>query len=292
MSSLKFLAFSDLEGRHDLMSLLTTADLSKYDFLLYKGDTPDPHVYKELRKARTLAGNSWEKKTSSAFLEESEEAKKAFIKAVEDSTKINDIFSILKKKLPLYGVLGNSDTVPTMIAPKVGLPPVDFSKNINIIHKRVVEFKGFYFVGYNGRAQYLDETIIEAPDLYFNEQKAAQDLHELFKNVDPVKTLFITHAPPYGILDKVQESWVAYGVGTYGEKAKDGHIGSDAFKEIVFKYQPLLHTFGHIHETPGIEKHGKTTFINGGALGETGEIEEVTIQGDKVTCRWVKLTDL
>jgi len=291
MNGLRFLGFSDVEGRHELVDVLTRVDLSKYDFLLYKGDTPDPQVYKTLRKTRTLAGRPWEEKTSMAFIEE-EGVKQAFIKAVEDSAKINELFGVLKEKVPLYGVLGNSDTVPTVIAPKLGLEPVDFGKYMSIIHNKIVEFKGYYFIGYNGRPQYIDETTIEAPDLYFNEETAASDLHELFKKVDQANTIFITHAPPYGILDKVKEEWISYGVGTYGEKAKEGHIGSDAFREIAFEYQPLVHTFGHIHETPGVEKQGKTTFINGGSLGDSEEFEEVTIEGEQVSCRWIKVSEL
>jgi Icc-related predicted phosphoesterase len=292
MSKLRFLAFSDLEGRHDLISLLVDADLSKYDFLLYKGDTPDPEVYKKIRRSKTLGGSAWQERTSMAIIEESEEAKKAFKKAVEDSTKINNLFAIIKEKIPIYGILGNSDTVPTAIAPKLGLKPVDFSENIVIVHNRIVEFKGFNLIGYNGRVKYIDETIIEAPQLFFDEEKAAEDLHKLFEKVDPRKTIFVTHVPPYGILDKVKEDWVAYGVGTYGDKAKDGHIGSNAFRDVAFQYQPLVHSFGHIHEAAGVEKQGRTTFINGGALGETAAVEEVTIQEGEVTCKWVQLSEL
>ena len=72
MSELRFLAFSDLEGRHDLIGLLVDADLSKYDFLLYKGDTPDPEVYKNIRKSRSLAGRPWEERTSTSIMEESD----------------------------------------------------------------------------------------------------------------------------------------------------------------------------------------------------------------------------
>ena len=78
MSELRFLAFSDLEGRHDLIGLLVDADLSKYDFLLYKGDTPDPEVYKNIRKARSLSGKPWEERTSTSIMEESDEVKNAF----------------------------------------------------------------------------------------------------------------------------------------------------------------------------------------------------------------------
>jgi Icc-related predicted phosphoesterase len=292
MGELKFLAMSDLEGRHDLVKKLLDADLSKYDLLLYKGDTPDPQVYKKIRRAMTLSGNQWSARTSTGIYDEHEESRKAFRKSVEDSTIINNLFGEIKKKLPIYGVLGNSDTVPTMVAPKIGMEAVDFGKYITLVHNRIEQFKGFTFVGYNGRVRYLDEEIVEAPQLSFIEEKALEDLHKLFKQVDPDKTIFVTHSPPYGILDKVAPEWVSYGVGTYGEKAKEGHIGANAFRTIAFEYQPLLHTFGHIHETPGVEKHGRTTFMNGGALGETEEMEEVTIKDGNVSCRWVKISDL
>jgi Icc-related predicted phosphoesterase len=292
MGELKFLAMSDLEGRHDFVSQLLAADLSKYDLLLYKGDTPDPQVYKKIRRAMTLSGDQWSARTSTGIYAEHEESQKAFRKSVEDSTIINNLFGKIKEKIPIYGVLGNSDTVPTMIAPKIGMEAVDFSIHINIIHNQIADFKGFSLVGYNGRVRYIDEEIVEAPQLSFLEENALADLHKLFKQVDPEKTIFVTHAPPYGVLDKVAPEWVSYGVGTYGDKAKEGHIGANAFRTIAFEYQPLVHTFGHIHETPGVEKHGRTTFMNGGAMGETGEMEEVTIKDGNVTCRWVKISEL
>jgi Icc-related predicted phosphoesterase len=292
LSDLTFLAMSDLEGRHDYISLLADSDLSKYEFILYKGDTPDPQVYKKIRKSRSLGGQPWEERTSTSIMEESEDVKEAFRKAVEDSTKINHLFAVIKKKIPIYGVLGNSDTVPTRIAPLLGLDPVDFSKNIEILHKKFINVKGFTLLGYNGRVKYLDENIVEAPDLMFTEDQAAADLAKLFQQVDPKKTIFVTHVPPYRILDKVNEDWVAYAISTYGEKAKEGHIGSNAFRDAALKFQPLLHTFGHIHETSGVEKHGETTFINGGALGETAEMEMVTIKDGEVSCEWVGISDL
>ena len=292
MSRLIFLAMSDLEGRHDYISLLAESDLSKYDFILYKGDTPDPQVYKEIRKSRSLGGKPWEERTSTSIMEESEEVKAAFSKAVEDSTKINGLFSVIKKKTPIYGVLGNSDTVPTRIAPHLGLDPVDFGENIEILHNKIVKVKGFNLIGYNGRVKYLDENIVEAPELMFTEDQAAADLNGLFEQVDSSKTIFVTHVPPYRILDKVKEDWISYAVSTYGERANEGNIGCTVFRDTSLKFHPLLHTFGHVHETPGIEKQGETTFINGGALGETGEMEEVTIEDGEVSFRWVKLTDL
>jgi len=292
LTQLKFLAMSDLEGRYDYIRQLADGDLSEYDFILYKGDTPDPQVYKEIRKSRSLGGKPWEERTSTSIMEESEDVKAAFRKAVEDSTKINDLFSVIKRKTPIYGVLGNSDTVPTRIAPHLGLDPVDFGKNIDILHKKVLDVKGYKLLGYSGRVKYKDENIVEAPELMFTEDQAAADLAKLFVQVDARKTIFVTHVPPYGILDKVKDDWIPYAVSTYGEKAKEGHIGSSAFRDAALKYQPLLHIFGHVHETPGIEKQGGTTFINGGALGETAEMEEVTIADGEISFKWIKVEEL
>lgn len=289
---LKFLLLSDIEGRHDLVQMLVDADLSAYDCMIYKGDTPDASVYKMLRKERSLAGEAWEKRTSTAMLSDSPEVLAAMRKAVEDSATINAQFAQLAKKLPLYGVLGNSDTVPTRIAPKIGMAPVNFGESMISLHNKVVEFKGFQLVGYQGRVKYNGENIVEAPELMFDESVAARDLDALFAPLDPERTLFITHVPPHGILDKVNPEWIPYGISTYGDKAKDGHIGSTAFKDVAAKYQPLLHTYGHIHERPGVEKHGRTTYFNGGAMGETEEVEEVIIKNGEVTCKWIKLKDL
>ncbi|MEM4268139.1 MAG: metallophosphoesterase [Candidatus Woesearchaeota archaeon] len=70
------------------------------------------------------------------------------------------------------------------------------------------------------------------------------------------KTIFVTHAPPYG---------------TNCDILHDGrHVGSKAIKEFIEKYQPLLVLSGHIHESPAISRSfqdqiGKTVCINPGS---------------------------
>lgn len=62
----------------------------------------------------------------------------------------------------------------------------------------------------------------------------------------------LTHAPPFGILDKT----------------KDGDVvGSVLILEQITKSQVSLHVFGHVHEAVGIQKIGKRTFVNAGSLG-------------------------
>jgi Icc-related predicted phosphoesterase len=65
-------------------------------------------------------------------------------------------------------------------------------------------------------------------------------------------SIALTHAPPFGILDKT----------------KDGDVvGSVLILEQLAKSQVSLHVFGHVHEAVGIQKIGKRTFVNCGSLG-------------------------
>jgi Icc-related predicted phosphoesterase len=73
--------------------------------------------------------------------------------------------------------------------------------------------------------------------------------------------VLVTHEPPRGVLDL----------------AVDGrHAGSERVREMVMRLRPRVHTFGHIHESPGIARLGETLAVNctmgdgttGGALIE------------------------
>ena len=59
--------------------------------------------------------------------------------------------------------------------------------------------------------------------------------------------ILITHGPPQGVLDH-----------TY----RYTHVGCEELKIKVDQVKPRYHIFGHIHEQPGIEKVGDTTYMN------------------------------
>jgi len=50
--------------------------------------------------------------------------------------------------------------------------------------------------------------------------------------------------------------------------AYKSHKGSFLTREMIKKYQPLICISGHIHESYGIKKLGKTIVINSGAAYE------------------------
>lgn len=81
---------------------------------------------------------------------------------------------------------------------------------------------------------------------------------------NPDKTIFNLHAPPYGS-----------GLDSAPEMDKDGvplrggtvmkSVGSTAVRDAIQKYQPMLGLHGHIHESRGTHKIGRTLCINPGS---------------------------
>jgi len=143
--------------------------------------------------------------------------------------------------------------------PKIFLIPgngdQDFLEEIageRCIQEKKVEIdEGFNLVGFG----YSPPTPFHTP-LEYPEEK----LYSWMKGL-PIdgKTIFLTHAPPYGVLDDV------LGV----------HAGSRSVLRIIEEKKPLANVCGHIHEQEGVAKVGGTTVLKVGAAkrGRAGEID-------------------
>jgi Icc-related predicted phosphoesterase len=61
-------------------------------------------------------------------------------------------------------------------------------------------------------------------------------------------------------------------------------VGSTAVRQIIEEYQPLLALHGHIHESRGEARIGRTLAINSGSEYNSGRIHGVTatLGGDRV----------
>lgn len=96
-------------------------------------------------------------------------------------------------------------------------------------------------------------------------------IEDLVKKLkDPHQSIFNFHCPPHGTrldlaphLDRNMKPVVGIGGVEYV------HVGSQAIRKAIEKYQPLLGLHGHIHESSGIEKLGDSVCINPGS--EYGE---------------------
>ncbi len=112
------------------------------------------------------------------------------------------------------------------------------------LHGKRAEINGLIFAGLGASNPLPFSTLFT-----YSEENIGLILDSVAKGAD----VLVTHTPPYGILDKTM----------FGHRG-----GSEAIREIVDKHRPRLSLFGHIHESPGVEKVDGTVFVNPGPLKE------------------------
>jgi Icc-related predicted phosphoesterase len=79
----------------------------------------------------------------------------------------------------------------------------------------------------------------------------AADLERLEALSDPARTVYVIHSPPFATtLDRLHGGITP--------------IGSRAVRAFIDRRQPLLTLHGHIHESPGVERLGRTVCVNPG----------------------------
>jgi len=116
-----------------------------------------------------------------------------------------------------------------------------------------------------------------------DEEVLRKELHNLLAQVSVLDKLILnTHCPPYNttldlapMLDKDLKPVVSGGGLVYT------HVGCVSVREVIEKYQPLLGLHGHIHESRGIERIGRTTIINPGSAYNEGVLYAALIVLDK-----------
>ncbi len=86
--------------------------------------------------------------------------------------------------------------------------------------------------------------------------------------------IFNFHAPPYGSGLDLAPELTRDLVQAADRKV---HVGSRAVARMIQKYQPLLGLHGHIHESRGVHKIGRTTVINPGSEYSEGLLKGVIV---------------
>jgi Icc-related predicted phosphoesterase len=108
-------------------------------------------------------------------------------------------------------------------------------------------------------------------------------LEELAEQLnDPSRSVFNLHVPPINTtIDEapvVDENLSAVVV---GGNIQMGHAGSTAVRNLIEKYQPLIALHGHIHESRGTVKIGKTVCVNPGSEYGEGVLHGALFELDK-----------
>jgi uncharacterized protein len=102
---------------------------------------------------------------------------------------------------------------------------------------------------------------------------------------DPERAIFNLHVPPHASgLDTAREINPDLTLVYKGGQPNEIPVGSTAVRQIIEEYQPLLALHGHIHESRGEAKIGRTLAINSGSEYNSGRIHGVTVTlgGDRV----------
>jgi hypothetical protein len=103
------------------------------------------------------------------------------------------------------------------------------------IHGKMVKIGGVDFFGISGPESAIGD---------------GKEFHAEIEKSAPKKFVLLTHHPPKGVKTDV----------TYIRT----HIGSNAVREIIEKFSPVLCIHGHVHEARGTDRIGSTVIVNPG----------------------------
>jgi hypothetical protein len=114
------------------------------------------------------------------------------------------------------------------------------------MHNKTVQLGGFSFAGFGGG------LVGSIGEMLYTEGEIEKSIRAMVEGIE--NTILATHLPPANT--KIDQN------------SAGGHIGSEAVKKCIEKFQPALHLCGHCHDAPGEVRIGKTTSINIGAVKE------------------------
>jgi len=207
------------------------------------------------------------------LIEKAEDVLRLILGQIDESHLQNEIKSVREifKKLnslnsPVVTVYGNYDKTGSEDTSDIEDGDEDiFSKILKDYPKikradyRAVKINGIVIIGcygssFPGRPQSRK---------YKESRKKLVELFEKYsKENKEGKVIFISHNVPYNcnldVIRDIKASPDVFGL----------HYGSKLVREIIEKYQPVLHIAGHMHENQGSCKIGKTLCVDGGAALE------------------------
>jgi Icc-related predicted phosphoesterase len=165
--------------------------------------------------------------------------------------------------VPLYLIPGNDDDfVIDEILNEGGYTPVN-------VDGKVIDIPGtdlqLLASGWSNHTPWHTPREETEDELYARLDALAQQVR------DPRRAIFMIHVPPHDsgldiapILDENLRPTVSAG------DVLRGPVGSTAVRKLIENYQPVLAIHGHIHESGGERKIGKTTCINPGSEANHG----------------------
>jgi len=149
------------------------------------------------------------------------------------------------------------------------------SSSVTNPDKRLIELPGGFpmiSVGYSNRTPWDSPRELDENDL------AAVIDGEAAKLADPGKAVFNFHVPPKDTpIDQAVALDAEFRPKLSGGSPLITGVGSSAVRDAIARYQPMLSLHGHIHESRGEARIGRTLALNPGSEYSEGVLRGVII---------------
>jgi uncharacterized protein len=152
---------------------------------------------------------------------------------------------------------------------------IESSPSVTFAEGKVLDLGGISMVSMGWTNPTPWDTFREAP-----EEDLAARIHAVASRVpDMGRTIFNFHAPPYGTgLDEAPALDETLRPIMGGAVMKP--VGSIAVRDAITTHQPMLSVHGHIHESRGVKRMGRTLAINPGSVYGDGVLQGAVIELD------------
>ncbi len=152
---------------------------------------------------------------------------------------------------------------------------IEEASKVEACDDRIVEFDGHTMIslGYANRTPFDSPRELDEDELLRRISRLADAAGDMDR------CIFNLHVPPYdSSLDSAPALTEDLEVIMSGSAPKMIPVGSLAVREAIERYQPLLALHGHVHESAGATRIGRTLCINPGSDYHTGRISGCLIQ--------------
>jgi Icc-related predicted phosphoesterase len=138
--------------------------------------------------------------------------------------------------------------------------------------------------GYSNRTPWQTPRELDEGEIYERLKRLADQLEE------PQKAIFNVHVPPRdSSLDTALEVDEELSYVMKGGRPHEVATGSSAVRQVIEETQPLLSLHGHIHESKGVTRIGRTVAINPGSDYGSGHLDGclVHLESDRVVNQYL-----
>jgi uncharacterized protein len=151
---------------------------------------------------------------------------------------------------------------------------IERATRVEACDERIVDLGSYRMLslGYSNLTPFNSPRELDEDELYRRVEAMATQID------DQSSCIFNLHVPPYDSqLDSAPQLDEDLTVVTAAGQPKMIPVGSTAVRELIERFQPVLALHGHVHESRGATRIGRTLCINPGSDYHTGRISGVLV---------------